>query len=272
MGHEREVMTEIAICKICSADANFVGAKQGKFRQHFFRLFHYNNCHFSFIQNPITCYAEIYSEEYYAGKGADPLVDYMYELNHPEHTIRQYELRGIVKAVSSLVKLGSNSRWLDFGCGNGGLVRFCRSNFHVNIFRMEEGWIKDKAIKAGIPILNRVDLASCYRSFDVVTAIEVLEHIENPLETLRSILSFLKPGRLFFYTTGNARPFRNRLLKWPYVVPEVHISFFEPETLARALSTAGFIPEYKGLLPGFEDIIRFKVLKSLGFRKRSWQE
>ena len=132
MGHEREVMTEIAVCKICSADANFVGAKQGKFRQHSFRLFHCNTCHFSFIQNPITCYAEIYSEEYYAGKGADPLVDYMYELNHPEHTIRQYELRGIVKAVSSLVKLGSNSRWLDFGCGNRGLVRFCRIESSVS--------------------------------------------------------------------------------------------------------------------------------------------
>jgi len=142
----------------------------------------------------------------------------------------------------------------------------------ANIVGMEEGWIKYKAVRAGIPILNRVDLASCSRSFDVVTAIEALEHVENPLENLKSIRSLMKPGGLFFYTTGNARPFRSRLLKWPYVVPEVHISFFEPEPLAWALSTAGFMPEYKGLLPGFEDIIRFKVLKSLGFRKRSWQE
>ena len=79
----------------------------------------------------------------------------------------------------------------------------------------------------------------------------------------------LKPGGLFFYTTGNAQPFRGRLPSWQYVRPEIHISFFEPDTLAHALKMTGFRPEFKGFLSGFTDIIRFKALKNLHRRQRS---
>jgi hypothetical protein len=53
------------------------------------------------------------------------------------------------------------------------------------------------------------------------------------------------------------------------VVPEVHVSFFEPATLALALTRAAFRPAFPGYVPGFTDIIRFKVLKNLRVRERS---
>ena len=75
----------------------------------------------------------------------------------------------------------------------------------------------------------------------------------------------LKPSGIFFRTTGNSGPFSNRLLRWSYyVVPEVHISFFELRTLALCLTKTGFEPDHPGLVAGFEDIIQFKVLKALG--------
>src|SRR5262249_15008950 len=76
-----------------------------------------------------------------------------------------------------------------------------------------------------------------------------------------------------FCTTGNAQPFRGRLLGWRYVIPEVHVSFFEPETLAYALRLAGFRPQFQEFLPGFVDIIRFKILKNLRVRRASrWEQ
>ncbi len=87
------------------------------------------------------------------------------------------------------------------------------------------------------------------------------------------IRALLKPGGLLFYTTGNARLHRKNLARWTYVVPEIHISFYEPRTLDRALREAGFTPEYRGYLPGFTDILRFKILKNLRVRRRSgWEE
>jgi hypothetical protein len=74
---------------------------------------------------------------------------------------------------------------------------------------------------------------------------------------------------LLFVTTGNARAHAKHLEKWRYVVPELHISFFEPKTLARAMAEAGFKAESPSLGRGFDEILTFKVLKTLKVRRRS---
>jgi SAM-dependent methyltransferase len=193
----------------------------------------------------------------------------MFELHNPNKTVRQYEWRGIVEAVRSCIALGPDVRWLDFGCGNGGLVRHCVEHLACSVWGYEDGWIRDQAVNLGIPLMTRDALDSAVGTFDVVTAIEVVEHLVDPLTELRRIRSLLKPGGLLFITTGNAAPHRERLFEWGYFLPEVHISLFEPRTLARALGESGFRAEFRGYLPGFDDIIRFKVLKSLGFHTTS---
>jgi SAM-dependent methyltransferase len=263
---------ETLLCKICGADARFVGSKQGRYRRQPFNLYQCQSCGFAFIGNPWVDYQEIYSQAYYRGQGADPLVDYVFELEHPEATVRQYEWQGIVQAVRSLVPVGPKTRWLDFGCGNGGLVRHCRSNAGCSIWGYEHGWIRDVAAKSGIPFLNDEELESAKNSFDIVTAIEVLEHLQDPLEQLKQIRSLLRPGGLFFFTTGNLAPQREKPLSWSYLVPEIHISFYEPKTLEKALQETGFRAAFHDFTPGFQDIIRFKILKSLQFRRKSaWQ-
>lgn len=42
--------------------------------------------------------------------------------------------------------------------------------------------------------------------------------------------------------------------------------------MALAMKLAGMKPEFRGFLPGFEQIIRFKVLKNLGVKSSSWLE
>jgi len=256
-------------CKICGSPTVEAGTKWGRMEKREFHLRQCPRCHFGFVADPCTDYARIYSDAYYRGEGADPLVDYEFELEHPDRTIRQYEWQGIYQVVESLAPLTPDTKWLDFGCGNGGLVRFCRSK-QISAVGFEEGAIAEKARAAGIPIVHREELTD--GSFDVITAIEVMEHVEDPIAVLRDIRRLLKPGGLFFLTTGNAAPYRDRLPSWSYVTPEIHISFFEPETLRQALMTAGFRTEFRGYLPGFTQIIRFKILKNLRVRTRSaWE-
>ena len=259
-------------CKICEHEAAPIGTKRGAYRDQLFALARCASCGFTFVADPWTDYPEIYGEAYYRGQGADPMIDYVYELEHPERTIRVHEWRGILEVVRQLTPVNPATTWLDFGCGNGGLVRYVRQATACPIVGFEEGWVADHARSFGIPILRPDELAAREGTCDVVTAIEVIEHVERPVAVLEQIRRLLKPGGVLFMTTGNAEPHRDNMAKWAYVIPEIHISLFEPATLATALGRAGFLPEFVGPLRGFDAILRYKILKNLHKRDRGGWE
>ena len=118
-----------------------------------------------------------------------------------------------------------------------------------------------------MPVLTRAGRGA--GAFDVVTAIEVIEHVPDPVAELRRMAALLRPGGLLFLTTGNAAPYRDKLAEWRYVTPEIHVSFFEPRTLHVALERAGLQPADGGFGPGWTEIIRFKLLKNLKRRSVS---
>ena len=101
----------------------------------------------------------------------------------------------------------------------------------------------------GVRVLESAELAERCGTFDVVTAIEVVEPAIDPLDIFRRMAALLAPGGQLFLTTGNARPYRDRLVSWQYVVPEVHVSFYEPATLVRCMTEVGLRPDTVGV-PG----------------------
>lgn len=259
-------------CPICSHSVEAIGCKRGKYIDIDFCFNFCPNCKYTYVQNPVTDYARIYDEKYYSGQGPDPSLDYVFEMEHPEKSVRMHEWRGIHELVNSLVAVKKETTWLDFGCGNGGLVRHVRESTECSADGFEEGWIADRARGLGIPILKREELPGRKGCYDIVTAIEVMEHVIDPIDCLRNIRDLLKPGGLLFVTTGNAQPHRKRFLKWSYVVPEMHVGYYEPGTLAWAMRVSGFRPEIRSELQGFDEILKFKILKNLGARQLFWWE
>jgi SAM-dependent methyltransferase len=222
------------------------------------------------VIEPRTDFAALYSADYYRGRGADPLVDYEHEMADPA-TVRTYEWRGVTEVVRGVGAAPPGARWLDYGCGLGGLVRYARAE-GFDAFGYDEGYAEDWLRRAGIPRVTAAGFEVLAGTFDVVTAIEVLEHTIDPITELRRIARLLRPGGVVFFTTGNAEPHRDRLTKWGYVHPDIHVSYFEPETLRRALEFAGLEPFSAGFAPGWTDIIRYKVLKQLRCKARSrWE-
>src|SRR6202022_595507 len=136
-----------------------------------------------------------------SGRRADPPVDYRFELEHPEQSIRRYEWDGIATVIADLVG-GQNlgRRWLDYGCGNGGLVRRLTEREAAEAFGFDEGSIAANARAHGVPMLDADDLIAGAGTFDVVTAIEVIEHTVDPVAELKRMQRLLRPGGLLFLT------------------------------------------------------------------------
>jgi SAM-dependent methyltransferase len=255
-------------CRICGGRTAELGAVHGAYSARDYHLWRCQTCRYAFVADPWTDFARIYDDAYYAGRGADPLVDYQFELDHARDTVRVYEWRGLTAIVQTMLGSLDGVRWLDFGAGNGGLVRHVNDHTAARAEGFEDGSIAGRARALEIPVRASLDEVSA-EQWDVVSAIEVLEHVLDPLAELRRIRRLLRPGGLLLLTTGNAAPFAGDLMSWPYVIPEIHISFYEPSSLSQALSRTGFRPAPMPRAGGFDDVLKFKVLKNLRVRRRN---
>ena len=144
--------SEQSPCRICGGHTYGLGSVKGTYSGRDYELRRCQDCRYAFIADPWTDFEQIYDDRYYAGTGADPMVDYQFELAAPTGTVRGYEWRGITRIVDDLLGGLDGVRWLDFGAGNGGLVRYVRDHTPADAIGFEEGSIAARARDLGIPV------------------------------------------------------------------------------------------------------------------------
>ncbi|MBV9949556.1 MAG: hypothetical protein JOZ69_22125, partial [Myxococcales bacterium] len=144
-------------CPICGAPTRPAGEVDSAFSGRRFLLGHCDACHFTFVRDPRRDYEALYDDAYYAGRGADPSVDFAAEMVD-RRTVREYEWRGVLDAVGSLIPIRPSTRWLDFGCGLGGLVRYGRSLGLEGMVGADVGLAQRRARASGIPLLDDGEL------------------------------------------------------------------------------------------------------------------
>jgi SAM-dependent methyltransferase len=143
------------------------------------------------------------------------------------------------------------ARVLDAGCGSGALsARLDAAGYEVLAADYD---VSDYA--AGPPHI-RWDLSSpsvpddLRGAFDVACAIEVLEHVENPLQALRNLHEVLRPSGVLVASTPNIGHPRSRLkflvrgapcyFGWAEYVDTGHRSPLPDWLLRRHLEATGF--------------------------------
>ncbi|MCB9170922.1 MAG: class I SAM-dependent methyltransferase [Flavobacteriales bacterium] len=81
--------------------------------------------------------------------------------------------------------------------------------------------------------------------FDVITSIEVIEHLVEPRHEVSHFFHLLRPGGLLYITTPNFRSLTHWLAgdQWDIVNWPEHLNYYTPRTLTRTLTGAGFMRE-----------------------------
>jgi 2-polyprenyl-3-methyl-5-hydroxy-6-metoxy-1,4-benzoquinol methylase len=282
------------ICRCCGSErVTLRGRKRGTFIPREFEFHGCEDCGFLAVE-PFSGF-EIYNDAYYRGAGPDPYVDYEAEYHewrtsdrimefedlrriathHFDHT----EFRRIDTSTTQVQRTAGERRekqpdpirWLDFGCGAGAFLKYLRSDPMLSGSALEltghdVGSYADLLkTKDGFRILNLNELQrEPAERFDVISMIEVIEHLPAPLEPLQLVARLLKPGGLLLLTTGNLQSpvARRQGIHYRYCAPEIHVSLFNPHCLAQLYQRVGLAPQFVR----YNGVVKFKVLKSLRHR------
>jgi len=166
-----------------------------------------------------------------------------YPADYEPHRGRASRRETPLSSFWSLVMPRAGMRILDVGCGDGRyLVRLHRLGCRV--WGVEPTGRTPAAVRnLGIPIHDGPLETAPFPPprFDVISFIHVLEHLSDPVGTLRRAARLLAPGGRILILTPNAGSLTFRCFRaawYPLDAPR-HLNLFAPRTLRRACRRAG---------------------------------
>jgi SAM-dependent methyltransferase len=119
----------------------------------------------------------------------------------------------VVSVIQDCPDRKSFKTHLDIGSGRGELIGMLKEKFGFESKAADytDELMKREGQKVDIVDLNQQGLPYEDASFDVVTATEVIEHLEHDRDVLREIHRVTKPGGLVILTTPNILNLNSRL-------------------------------------------------------------
>jgi 2-polyprenyl-3-methyl-5-hydroxy-6-metoxy-1,4-benzoquinol methylase len=255
---------EEVICNLCgSAQHRLCFEKAGVLSGQMFRIVCCENCGLVFVTPRLTPKAinSLYSESYFQGEGFDRSVRYVKESKSTEPS---QDIVRTMRRISSICH--PPAKILEVGPGMGGFMRLASAKgYDVQGLELS-GFAVEQLCAQGLKVMQGVlpNQEISDHSVDVVVAIEVIEHLLDPMSFFKEVKRVLRPGGLFYYETGNIACEQAQQLgsEWNYIMPEGHLYYFSPQIMRKYLQHVGFIVAY----PHWANTQRtaFRALKMIG--------
>ena len=152
--------------------------------------------------------------------------------------------RQMQSLLRSIIKFKENGRFLDVGAGIGLLVEeACKLGFDA------EGVEPSRALQAAavarhLPVhLGVIPSGEISGPYDIVSAIDVIEHVDKPLDLLRAIRDLLATDGIGVVVTPDVGSITARVMGWNWWhFRPAHIGYFERHTISLSLAHAGLSP------------------------------
>jgi len=184
--------------------------------------------------------ATIYKEEYYNAWG----------LHDDESSTRALKLATFDRLLGPVrARFPGSPRLLDCGAATGYLMEKARElgmqPYGVELSEFGAEQIARRFGPAHV-FCGAFDEAAFegldHEFFDIVTMIDFIEHVRDPMETLVKAFNLMKPGGRLVILTPNAGSLSRRVMgtRWLHYKVE-HLFYFSPRSLPKALHRAGFV-------------------------------
>lgn len=174
-------------------------------------------------------------------------------------------------------RINANSQVLDVGCGAGFLTNFLSLRGHSvtgldsSIESLDVARTHDISQRVTYVAGDALRMPFDANSFDVVCAMDFLEHVENPGAVISEAARVLKPGGKFFFYTFNRNP-----LAWFVVIkgmewfvkntpPRLHVLrlFIKPKECRRFCGQFGLeVAEMAGIEPVIFSRATYQLLRT----------
>lgn len=195
------------------------------------------SCHFLFSKT-IPSDAELH--EHYKPSYCDEVGEY-----HPRSTFhRKLKYQAFRHAIRWWCRDLPKIKLLEIGCNQGDLLSAVQ---HDAKFEAQGIDLADRPLEYCRSQGHRVELTDLEsrkfpdNTFDMIVALHVLEHVQNPERLVGEIRRVLKPGGKFFAVMPCSSHIKARLagVKWHYLSPPEHLWYFTPKTLSMFAERLG---------------------------------
>lgn len=152
----------------------------------------------------------------------------------------------LARPAFAMARRGGVERYLEIGCGYG---------FGVDVAARVFGWEargidpSPFAVRGAKDLGIRIDAIHLgpgtekqFGTFGAIVAMEVIEHISDPVPLLQTLKAHLAPGGAIYMSTPNAKVVEDKHhpVLVPALSPGYHVTIFSREGLETAIRRAGF--------------------------------